>query len=515
MRPNCPLADRAKQTPNAIAIQKAHQSLTWQELDRLTDRLIADLFGELDPITFQDPDRFKDRNDIRNPIQLPAQKIQKDPQKQQWIAVHQCDPTVTMLLVCLSIRSGIGLFLSSDRDPLEQSNSLIDQLPVVLTLRGIQSISDLFGIKDPAHKMRSKPQDDQGNRGVFSDHKIQKFPAHQPSMDHPRFFLQTSGSTRTPKIVAHSLNTLLASAKASNLNVPFMTDDRWLLSLALWHIGGLAIFFRALSGGGTVCIPDDKTSMAHNVIRHRITHLSVVALQLSRMMAEQNSFPNLKHVLVGGGPIPETLIQIAQSHSIPVHTTYGMTELASQLCTTRTNATDSELKTAGYPLDGWAIKIDPSGEICAKGSALFLGYHSENGLTTTRDSDGWFHTGDLGQINSTGTLTVLGRKDSQFISGGENIYPEEIEKVLTDFPTIRLAVVVPIKCRTYGQRPVAFVLGEYAPIELQEHLRNRLPKFKHPDRIEPWPSQISTHKPSRSALRVLASHCEPPMHQKP
>ena len=515
MSPHCPLADRATQTPNAIAIQTVQQRITWRELDQLTDRLIADLFTEPDPITLQDPDLFKDHNDTRNPIHLPDQKIQKDPQAQQWIAVHQCDPTVTIILVCLSIRTGVGLFLSSDRDPVERSDSLINQLPVVLTLRGVQSISDLFGTEDPAQKMRSNPQSDQGDRSAFSDQKIQKDPARQSTADHPRIFLQTSGSTRTPKIVAHSLNTLLASAKASNLNVPFVTDDRWLLSLALWHIGGLAIFFRALSGGGTVCIPDGKTSMADNVIKHRVTHLSVVALQLSRMMAEQNTYPHIKHVLVGGGPIPETLIQIAQSHSIPVHTTYGMTELASQLCTTRTNATASELKTAGYPLDGWTIKIDSSGEICAKGPALFLGYHSENGLITMRDTDGWFHTGDLGQIDSTGSLTVLGRKDSQFISGGENIYPEEIEKVLTDFPTIRLAIVVPIQSPTYGQRPVAFVLGEYAPIELQEHLRNRLPKFKHPDRIEPWPSQISTHKPSRSALRALASHFEPHTHQKP
>ena len=130
--------------------------MTLAEMDQLTDRLIADLFIERDPITLQDPDLFKVHNDTTNPIQLPDQKIQKDPQVHQWIAVHQCDPTVTMLLVCLSIRTGVGLFLSSDRDPVERSDhSLISTCGA--DIERDQSISDLFGTKDPVQK-RSNSQ---------------------------------------------------------------------------------------------------------------------------------------------------------------------------------------------------------------------------------------------------------------------------------------------------------------------------------------------------------------------
>ncbi|MEC8382096.1 MAG: AMP-binding protein [Myxococcota bacterium] len=511
----CPLAQRALFSPNAIAIESQDQVITWRQLDQITEQLIADLLTTKDPMIQKNQKTILKETLAVNPSFSTDQKSRKDPQTEQWIAVHQCDPLVTLLLVCMAIRTGVSLFLASDRDPEFQSKALIDQLPVIHTFRNIQSLSDLFNGKDPFLDNRSGSAVKKKKLGIFSDQMNRLDQPKSRNWDHPRIYLQTSGSTQTPKIVAHSLKTLMASATASNANIPFQTADRWLLSLALWHIGGLAIFFRALCDGGTVCIPVQKNTLAQNVIHQQVTHLSVVALQLTRMMSEQHSFPLLKHVLVGGGPIPKTVIETAQAHHIPVHTTYGMTELGSQLCTTGCDPTDFELTTAGRPLNGWAIKVDSSGEICAKGSPLFLGYYSQTGLTPARDSQGWFHTGDIGEIHNDGSLKVLGRKDSQFISGGENIYPEEIEKVLTDFPTIKLATVVPIPSTTYGQRPFAFVLGEYSASELKDHLLKRLPKFKHPDRIAPWPPQVPTHKPSRSALRALALHYNPPTAQKP
>ena len=514
----CPLAQRALQTPAAIAIQKGDQQITWLQLDHLVDQVIADLFGSSDQKIQKDPTIFSD------------QKIQKDPKIPQWIAVHQCDPLITIVLVCVAFRSHQCLFLSSDRDPIERSDEIIDQLPIVRTFRGLGSFLDLFGSKDPTstsdlfgssdQKIQGDPrifldQKIQSDQRIFSEPKIQKDPQRLIVGDQATVLLQTSGSTQRPKLVAHSLNTLMASAQASNLNIPFCEGDRWLLSLSLWHIGGLAIFFRALCGGGTVVIPSAQQTLGQQVFAHQITHLSVVALQLQRILDEKTSTTSLAHVLVGGGPIPHALIEDARAQNIPVHTTYGMTELGSQLCTTPPHASEEELKTAGQPLRGWSIKISTDGEICAKGTPLFLGYLSPSGLNPSRDPEGWFHTGDLGTLREKGALKVLGRLDSQFISGGENIYPEEIETVLSDFPTIKQAIVVPIPCSTYGQRPLAFILGQYSKAELQDHLLKHLPKFKHPDTFVPWPSHIPTHKPSRSALRSLALHYSPPTPQSP
>jgi O-succinylbenzoic acid--CoA ligase len=302
------------------------------------------------------------------------------------------------------------------------------------------------------------------------------------------------------------MRTLLAAARASNRNVPFQSGDRWILSLSLWHIGGLAIFFRALCGGGTIVINEKKTSLARAIEKYDVTHLSVVALQLQRILDSNLPRQSLKHVLVGGGPIPEQLIKDACDSLIPIHTTYGMTELGSQLTTTPTGASQEELKTAGRPLEGWEIKIADDNEICARGNALFSGYLQQQEIKPSRDVDGWFRTGDLGRILENGCLLVLGRKDAQFISGGENIYPEEIEQILTNFSPVQLAIVVPIPNKTYGYRPAAFVLGSFSEPDLRKYLEHHLPKFKHPDVFLPWPSHVSTHKPSRSELHSIALH---------
>ena len=529
MNHSCPLAQRALQHPHELAIQKGDHQLTWLQLHELTDQVISDLFGSKDPLITPDLFGSSDQKIQNDPRIFSDQKIQNDPEQAHWIAVHQCDPIITIVLLCAAFRSNRGIFFSSDRDPIERSDDIIAQLPVYRLFRGIGSFKDLFGSKDPLSTpdhFGSSDQKIHTDPRIFSDQKIQNDPPSKRSekirkdpykiqKDQPTFLLQTSGSTTHPKLVVHSLNTLLASAEASKHNIPFQIGDRWLLSLALWHIGGLAIFFRALCGGATVIVPDSAHTLAENIHRHHITHLSVVALQLQRILDSQIDVSSLKHVLVGGGPIPEVLIQSARHANIPVYTTYGMTELGSQLCTTGPNASLKELTTAGRPLKGWSIKIDETGEICAQGTPLFLGYLTPNGLHNVRDSQGWFHTGDLGTLHEDGSLKVLGRKDAQFISGGENIYPEEIEKVLSDFPTIKLAIVVPIPNMTYGQRPLAFILGEFSPSELHTHLLKYLPSFKHPDIFLPWPPQIAPHKPSRSALRLLALAYNQPKPQSP
>ena len=317
----------------------------------------------------------------------------------------------------------------------------------------------------------------------------------------PLTMLFTSGSTGLPKAVIHSFQNHWSSARFSNQNIEFKEDQNWLLSLYLWHIGGLSIIFRTLFGKAKTTVKSSSKNIAYHLKNYSITHLSLVAVQLSELLISRTIFPNLKAVLVGGGPIPPDLIHQAVKAQIPIHCTYGMTELCSQLTTTAPNASPKELKSAGSPLGDWNVLISADGEICVRGSPLFLGYWNGSTITPALSLDGYFHTNDIGYIEDE-HLFPTGRKDQMFISGGENIHPEEIEKVLGAF--VDLAIVVPIPDERYGSRPVAFLKGSWRLEEIVKHLNDTLPSFKHPDYFLQWPDSISAKKASRSALQHLA-----------
>jgi O-succinylbenzoic acid--CoA ligase len=155
------------------------------------------------------------------------------------------------------------------------------------------------------------------------------------------------------------------------------------------------------------------------------------------------------------------------------------------------------------------LTLSTGGEILVRGETLFRGYFHPGGLTKPVDGDGWFRTRDVGRIDDEGYLSVTGRADNMFISGGENIYPEEIEILLIDYPTVRQAVVVPVADERFGERPVAFLdMADWAVEPLRSWLADRLPKFKIPDAFFPWPEDVKEpgFKPSRQALKKIAGH---------
>ncbi len=306
--------------------------------------------------------------------------------------------------------------------------------------------------------------------------------------------LLTSGSSGTPKAVAHSLAAHLANAAGSNANIPFCPGHRWQRSLSMSHIGGLAMLFRALTGGGAL-VMDDVTPA---------THLSLVSVQLRRLL-RQPTLPDLSALLVGGGPIPPDLIAQAVARGLPVHTTYGMTELGSQVTTTPPGATAAQLATAGRVLAGREVRIDGSGEILIRGKTLLSGYLTEGGLRPGVDAAGWYHTGDVGRLED-GWLTPTGRLDQMFISGGENIHPETIERALGGL--VAGCVVVPVPDAEWGARPVAIVAGDFDADELRGELVERLPRFAVPDAFLAWPEEApgTVEKPARAWLRSWARH---------
>jgi len=321
----------------------------------------------------------------------------------------------------------------------------------------------------------------------------------------PASIVLTSGSTGQPKGVLHSLANHYYSALGSSHNIPFGEQDTWLASLPLHHVSGLSLIMRALLQGGTLCYPDPDVPTV--LARPGITHTSLVPVQLSRLLndaAARRGLQRLKAVLVGGQACPDTLVARCQVLNIRVCLTYGLTETASQVATTRPDAVIPPGGCAGHVLPYRELMIADSGEIWVRGRTLSPGYVTRQGVIGTGDADGWLHTRDVGQVDSDGCLWIQGRMDTMFISGGENIFPEEIEKALLSDPRIEQCCVVPVEDTTYGHRPVAFVkIRPHHCLDRRslDPVLDTLESFKHPDVFYGWPSDLSwTGKPDRVAL---------------
>ena len=336
--------------------------------------------------------------------------------------------------------------------------------------------------------------------------------AHGSAMplDSPATIVFTSGSTGAPKAVLHSYGNHYYNALGSNRNLPLAPGDRWLLDLPLYHVGGLGILFRCLLAGATVVMPDGGETLDAVLSRYQVTHLSVVVTQLHRLLQQPGSvrYPALRYIILGGSPVPLKLLERAGARGLPVFASYGCTEMASQVATTGPESTTVQRLTSGKLLPHRKLRIGEEGEIQLAGETLFMGYVDGDGLRRPVTEDGWFATGDLGRVDEDGYLTVIGRRDNRFFSGGETIHPEEIERALTDHDGVEQAVVVPIPDEEFGQRCVAFVQPRDGCPDgeaLAAWLGQTLPRYKVPDAFYRWPAtDANAFKVDRARFRRLA-----------
>ena len=326
-------------------------------------------------------------------------------------------------------------------------------------------------------------------------------PADIPQ-ERPATIIFTSGSTGAPKAALHTFGNHYHSALGSNANIALRPGDRWLHSLPLYHVGGLSIIFRCLLAGATVAFPQPGTTLGESIAGLAATHISVVSTQLSRLLRESANLGGLEAVLMGGGPVPSSLVDEALVRGLPLHTSYGLTEMASQVTTTPPGASLRELRTSGRALPGREVSLSERGEILVRGATLFAGYVEGEESDRPLDEEGWFHTRDLGELDESGYLRVGGRLDNLFISGGENVQPEEIEEALCRLNGVDEAVVVPVSDEEFGARPVAFVrMNDAEPRDLARELEPVLPRFKIPVSFHPWPEEARRGmKADRAAL---------------
>ncbi len=311
--------------------------------------------------------------------------------------------------------------------------------------------------------------------------------------------VHTSGSTGEPRAAFLPGEVLVAGALGLVEAFDLHPGDTWLLGLPLHHVAGLGVVVRCALAGGAFAVPDPAWTTYRAVQQLGATHASLVGTQLFRLLRDgEGPVPaQLRLLLLGGGPVSPALLNDAAARGWPVANSYGLTEMGSTVTATRAGAVEGS---AGEALPGRTVRVVDD-QIHVGGEPLFAGYLSDGSLDRPVDSRDLFATGDLGSIDAEGRLTITGRADNLFISGGENVQPEEVETALASLPGVVRAVVVPVPDAEFGCRGVAFVeLADGSSPgghNFGDALAERLERYKIPVRYLAWPAGEEGFKPSR------------------
>src|SRR5690625_5106085 len=280
--------------------------------------------------------------------------------------------------------------------------------------------------------------------------------------------IYTSGTTGLPKGVIHTYGNHWWSAIGSALNLGFSHQDKWLTVLPFFHVGGLSILLKSVIYGMPVYLMKkfDKNQFKYAITKKNITIASVVTVMLQRLLNDlgEDQYPDsFRCMLLGGGPAPESVLLQAKESSVPVFQTYGLTETSSQIVTLSPPDALRKLGSAGKPLSPAQLKIaieSPQniGEIYVKGPMVTKGYFKNDVANKESIQNGWLKTGDLGYLDEEGFLYVVDRRSDLIISGGENVYPSEVEECLLKIQGVNEVGVTGIIDDEWGETPIAFIV---------------------------------------------------------
>ncbi len=305
----------------------------------------------------------------------------------------------------------------------------------------------------------------------------------------------TSGTTGKPKAVPLTYFNHWHSAIAVNQFLG-LEHPHWLFCLPLYHVGGMAIVWRTLLAGGSITlVPKFTPEVVIQVMQETdVQVISLVPTMLKRILENSNFSPslqrwqNLRGIFLGGARADFPLLKQCLDLELPLIITYGMTETASQITALELRKYPNKLGSVGQPLPHAQLKIIPLtnsdvyGEIAIRSPALMAGYVGKN--TSQFSEDGYFLTGDLGYWDRDNFLYLVNRRTDLIISGGENIYPAEIEQILQQHPLITEVCVVAKSDPLWGEVPAVVItnnqitLAEIQSFCLKQHLASyKLPKF--------------------------------------
>lgn len=295
--------------------------------------------------------------------------------------------------------------------------------------------------------------------------------------------MSTSATSGEFKSVPLRWRQFAAHVKASQQRLGVTEEDNWLLVLPMYHIGGLTILMRSLYNGTSVTLMEkfDEEKTLQLIKDGSVNMMSLVPTMFNRIVDRIDQH-QLRVVLVSGEFIPKPLVETCLNKKVPIYKSYGMTETTSQSTTFCVLEHPDKLESVGLPLPGVNILINNPdqegiGEVLIQSPMLMDGYLGREPL------DRFINTEDIGYVDEDGFLFILDRRKNIIISGGENIYPQEIENVLYAHPDISECAVVGMKDEKWGQVPALFVVSALNDESILNYLTPKIAKYKLPKKI--------------------------------
>jgi len=288
------------------------------------------------------------------------------------------------------------------------------------------------------------------------------------------FIMYTSGTTGLPKGVIHSHNTVMWSIITGTASLDFRMGDRFLNSLPLFHVGALnPVLSNAYAGGTTVLMRSfDPTESWRLISEEKINSTLMVPAMLQFMQltynAEAYDLSSLRWILSGAAPVPVSLIEAYGALGVEIHQVYGLTETCGPGCVIIGDDAINKVGSTGRAFFHGKVRVvredgtdcDPgeSGEVLLAGPNIMVGYWNRPEATAESIQDGWLHTGDAGVLDEDGYLTIVDRIKDMLISGGENVYPAELENVLLSHECVADAGVIGVPSKKWGESPLAVIV---------------------------------------------------------
>lgn len=413
------------------------------------------------------------------------------------MAVITPSSLVLSKLLSTALHIGVTVFPLDPYMARERRNSLLTQAGVDLVLTDME-LHDL----------------PPGVRSILIPTNAETCAAVEPAVfeGQIQLIVATSGSEGEPKGVLLSGENIAASVAASRSRLGLQSEDVWLNCLPMFHIGGAMILYRCLDAGAGMLLHQGFAAekVWADLNSGQVSHISLVPAMLAQLLdvaAEVAPPENLRVTLVGGGGLSSELASRAHAAGWPLCVSYGMSETCSQCVTDCSDDAGLIPASVGLPLDGFEIALSNNSRIKVRGPAVMQGYvNPDKSLGHGLSQDGWFETGDLGQIDRSGCLRVLGRADDILISGGNTIHPLEIENLMINCPGVDGVAISSRMDRVWGDVLVALYTGNLSSAELESWCRINLSSTQRPRefiRLSELPRN-AMGKLDRKSLKAMA-----------
>ena len=317
--------------------------------------------------------------------------------------------------------------------------------------------------------------------------------------DDALYIMYTSGTTGLPKGAVHTHRSVLWASFTIGLTADVRYRDRYVIVLPLFHVGALTPATGNVHRGMTTILMRafDPVRMFETIVQERVTTLLAVPAMLNFMLQvpgqERYDTSTLRWIMSGAAPVPVTLIEAYARRGIEIHQVYGLTESCGPACLISPDEALAKAGSTGKAFfhtdvrvvgeDGRDVPPGGVGEVLVRGAHVMQGYWNRPEATAETIRDGWLYTGDLATVDGEGYVYIQDRKKDMIISGGENIYPAEIENVILSHAQVRDVAVIGQASAKWGESPLAVVVKKDAALTEEaviQHCQGKLARYKQP-----------------------------------